>query len=95
MEAGEFTVPDSNNPHIGKRAPHSHKHGSERLVTAKTRKNTLEGTFLQKEGVKVKATTTDNRKDYTRKVKVKTETKTIASTKRKILKVRVEPNTKT
>jgi hypothetical protein len=62
-KAGEFTVPDSNNPHIGKRAPHSHKHGSRKLVTPKTQKGTLAGTLLQKEGVIVKTTTTTNKKD--------------------------------
>jgi len=94
-KTGEFTVPDSNNPHFGKGAPHSHKHSSKKLVTAKTQKGTLEETFLQKEGVEVKAIITDNEKEKTRKVEVKAETKTIANTKHKILKVRVKPKTKT
>ncbi len=56
-EAGDVTIPDSNNSHAGEGAQHSHEHDPGKSVNSKARKLRLQGNFFQKEGVKVKVTT--------------------------------------
>jgi hypothetical protein len=56
MKAGNITIPYPNNSHPGKGTQHTHQHNTGKLLSSKAQKLRLLGNFLQKEGVKVKAT---------------------------------------